>query len=134
MGQAFAWPFFCLWVRELPRAFHPKARSHGPITVLSFRLTSVAALLAVQLPHGDWAMRCGFGVKTRAMLKNGSSFRLAIFLFVVERAFARLSPQSPVTWPNHRAQFWVWKCFGCVGLLESIKTVLFWYCFGLQTK
>ena len=34
-GQTFAWPFLLLIYVELPRAFQPKARSHGPITALS---------------------------------------------------------------------------------------------------
>ena len=54
-----------------------------------------------QLPHGDRAMRCGFGVKSHAGLKNGSSFRLAIFLLDLHGASARLSTKArshdPVT-------------------------------------
>jgi hypothetical protein len=55
-------------------------------------------------------MRCGFGVKSRAKTKKGSSFRLAIFCGDLTIATARLSPQSPVAWPNHRAQLTLDGC------------------------
>ena len=46
---------------------------------------------------------CGFGMKARAGRKNWCDFRRAIFLGRSTIRPTRISPQSPITLPNHRA-------------------------------
>ena len=54
-------------------------------------------------PRGDWAMCCGFGVKTHARAKKLVRRGGREFFVARNRCTARLSPQSPVTFPNPRA-------------------------------
>ena len=54
-------------------------------------------------PRGDRAMCCGFGVKSHAGAKKFVRRGGREFFVAGNRCTARLSPQSPVTFPNHRA-------------------------------
>ena len=74
---------------------------------------NIFSLCIAPLPahHGDSAMCCGFGVEARAMRKNRSSFRLAIFSSA-NQSSARIPHQSPVT--SHYHHDGGAACFGFV--------------------
>ena len=57
----------------------------------------------VQAPRGDWVMRVRFWGENTREHEKWVKLALGHFLFSAGSASARLSPQSPVAWPNHRA-------------------------------